>query len=201
MDLYSALLFVHVLSAMGLFGVLAVEAVVFVSLRRAGTLDEGRMWMGFLRWTGRLGPMAMVPLLVAGIWMMALRWDAEPWIVAALVGVAAMVVLAGAITRRAMRRFAQELASRAELGRGAIAALVDAGPLALSLWLRVALAIGILALMTMKPGVLGSFATMALALALGVAVGLRSRRSKREPARTKRAASRTAPAYRADAGS
>jgi hypothetical protein len=125
----------------------------------------------------------------------------EPWIVAALVGVAAMAVLAGAITRRAMRRFAQELASRAELGRGAIAALIDAGPLALSLWLRVALAIGIIALMTMKPGVLGSFATMALALPLGVAMGLGSRRSKREPARTKRAASRTAPAYRADAGS
>jgi hypothetical protein len=189
MDLYSVLLFVHMLSAMGLFGVFAVEAVAFVSLRRAGTLDEGRMWMGLLRRTGRLGPIAMVPLLVAGIWMMALRWDAEPWIVAALVGVAAMAVLAGATTRRAMRRFAQELPARAELGPEAIAALVAAGPLALSLRLRVALAIGILALMTMKPGALGSFATMALASALGAAVGLRPRRSKREPARTKRAIS------------
>ena len=186
MDLYSVLLFVHVLSAMGLFGVLAVEAVALVSLGRAGTLDEGRMWLGLLRRTGRLGPIAMVPLLVAGIWMMALRWDAEPWIVAALAGVVAMAALVGAITRRAMRRFAQELAARHELGPAEIAILVDARPLALSLWLRAALAIGILALMTMKPGVLGSFATMALALAVGAAVGLRSRRSRREPARTRR---------------
>src|SRR5919106_1707348 len=191
MDLYSVLLFVHVLSAMALFGVLAVETVALASLRRAATLDEGRMWMGLMRRTGRLGPIAMVPLLAAGIWMMALRWDAAPWIVAAL---------AGAVTRRAMRRFAQSLGARAELSPGGIAVLADAGPLALSLWLRVALAIGILALMTMKPGVLGSVAIMALALALGAAAGLYSKRSS-EPARTRRAISGTAPAYRADAGS
>src|ERR687891_468762 len=201
MDLYSVLLFVHVLSAMALFGVLAVETVALASLRRPATLDEGRKWMAIMRGTGRLGPIAMVPLLAAGIWMMALRWDAAPWIVAALAGVVAMAVLAGAVTRRAMRRFAQSLGARAELSPGGIAALADAGPLALSLWLRVALAIGILALMTMKPGVLGSVAIMALSLALGAAVGLRSKRSRREPARTRRAISGTAPAYRADAGS
>jgi hypothetical protein len=185
MDLYSVLLFVHVLSAMALFGVLAVETVALASLRRPATLDEGRKWMALMRRTGRLGPIAMVPLLAAGIWMMALRWDAAPWIVAALAGVAAMAVLAGAVTRRAMRRFAQSLGARAELSPGGIAALADAGPLALSLWLRVALAIGILALMTMKPGVLGSIGVMALAAALGVAAALRSRRSRSEPLRTR----------------
>lgn len=95
MDPYSVLIFAHVLGAVALFAALGIEVVAFRRLRRARTADQARTWMGPLREAGRLGPVAMVTILIAGVWMMALRWGPEPWILTALVGLVVMAVLRG----------------------------------------------------------------------------------------------------------
>lgn len=109
--------------------------------------------MGPLREAGRLGPAAMVTILIAGVWMMALQWGPEPWILAALAGLVAMAML-GALTRRAMGRLGASLARESQLPAD-LRALVE-GPLRISLCVRLAIAVGILGLMTGKPGAFGS---------------------------------------------
>jgi hypothetical protein len=113
MDPYSVLIFAHVLGAVALFAALGIEVVAFQRLRRARTADQARTWMGPLREAGRLGPAAMVTILIAGVWMMALRWGPEPWILTALVGLV-MAVLGAALTRRAMGRLRASLADEVD---------------------------------------------------------------------------------------
>jgi hypothetical protein len=82
--------------------------------------------MGPLREAGRLGPAAMVTILIARVWMMALRWGPEPWILAALAGLVVMAMLGAAVTRRAMGRLGASLARESQLPAD-FRALVD-GP-------------------------------------------------------------------------
>jgi hypothetical protein len=54
------------------------------------------------------------------------------------------------------------------------------GPLCVSLWLRLAIAVGILGLMTAKPGALGSLEIMGAAVLVGIGAAIRLSR-RREP--------------------
>jgi hypothetical protein len=95
MNIYPVLVFLHVLGGVGIFIALAIEAVGLSRLRRAGTPAEARIGMEMLGLVRRLGPVAMLTLLVTGIWMMARWWGPRPWIQAAAVasGVAASLGL------------------------------------------------------------------------------------------------------------
>jgi hypothetical protein len=177
MDLYSVLIFAHVLGAVALFAALGIEVVAFRRLRRARRAEEARTWMGPLREAGRLGPVAMVTILIAGVWMMVLRWGPEPWILTALVGLVIMAVLGAALTRRAMSRLRVSLADEPDHLPTNFRALVE-GALRISLWLRLAIAVGILGLMTVKPEVLGSVEIMGAAVLVGIAAAIRPRRRK-----------------------
>jgi hypothetical protein len=177
MNLYSVLIFAHVVGAVVLFAALGIEVVSFRRLRRARTADQARTWMGPLGEAGRLGPVAMATILIAGVWMMALRWGPEPWILTALVGLIVMAVLGAALTRRAMGRLGAALTREPDQLPAPFIALVG-GPLAVSIWLRVAIAVGILGLMTVKPNALGSLAIMGAAVLVGIgaAIGLSRRK-------------------------
>jgi len=175
MDWYSVLLFAHVLGAVVLFAAVGIEVVAFRRLRRARTAEQARTWMGPLREAARLGPAAMVTILIAGVWMMALRWGPEPWILTALVGLVVMAVLGAALTRRAMGRLGASLADEVDQLPTDFHALVE-GPIRTSLWLRLAIAVGILGLMTVKPGALGSLVIMGAAVAVGAGAAVRPQR-------------------------
>jgi hypothetical protein len=174
MDLYSVLIFAHVLGAAAVFAALGIELVAFRRLRGARTADQARTWMGPFREAGRLGPAAMVTILIAGVWMMALRWGPEPWILTALVGWVVMAILGGALTRRGMGRLGVLLARDSQLPEH-FHGLVE-GPLWISLWVRLAIAVGILGLMTVKPDALGSLVILGVALAVGLGAVVRHHR-------------------------
>jgi hypothetical protein len=174
MDLYSVLIFAHVLGAVALFAALGIEVVAFRRLRVAVAADQARTWMGPLREAGRLGPAAMVTILIAGVWMMALRWGPEPWILTALVGLAVIAMLGATLTRRAMEHLDSSLAEESHLPAD-FRALVE-GPLRISLWLRLAIGVGILGLMTAKPDALGSLVIVGVALAIGLGAAVRRHR-------------------------
>jgi hypothetical protein len=117
----------------------------------------------------------MVTILIAGVWMMALRWGPEPWILTALVGLIFMALLGAALTRRAMGRLHASLAAESAQLPADFRSLVG-GPLTVSLWLRVAIAVGILGLMTVKPDLLGSLAIMGAAVVAATGAAVRPRR-------------------------
>jgi hypothetical protein len=170
MTLHPLLLFVHVLGGVGVFVALGIEAVSLGRLRLADSPADARASMRALALPFRLGPTAMLVTLASGMWMMATSWGHEPWIVSAFAGLVAMAVLGGAVSLRAMRRLRVALAAESEHElSAAFRQARSSGALASSLRLRIAIGIGILGLMTVKPP---DVATSSLVLAAAVLAGV-----------------------------
>ena len=175
--LYSLALFLHVLGALGMFAALGIEWVSLRNLSKAANAQEARGWLGLFMVLRRFYPLSFFTILVSGIYMMAVSWGGAPWIAIGLLGLLALPAIAGIMTARRVRRIGPELGGSAELDESLKARLSDPA-LRLSHRLRVGLAVGIVFLMTVKPGWIGSLIAVAAFTALG---GL-SALAAREPA-------------------
>jgi len=143
MTLYSIALFLHIVGALLLFGLLTGEGIL---LRRGGLVDA--------RLNRVVGPISGLLILFPGLYMTASTWGWKGWIV---VGLAGWLVLAivSAITGVMLLR-----------GR------VSAATAAVSWTARVGLAFGIVFVMTDKADLLGSGAAVVIGAAVGLAAGL-----------------------------
>lgn len=167
MTLYSFILFVHVVSAIGLFIAFALEG--FVSLRVAWARDAGEMRF-FLKALGRLKWIAIPSFagLLLGGGYLAYRYGRSTfWIPAALLATLAILAIGGFMSGRTRMRLARE-AANPEADFTALRARARARSLAVSYGLRVGLALAIVFLMTNQPG---AWTTLA-ALAAGCGGGL-----------------------------
>jgi uncharacterized membrane protein len=166
MTLYSAVLFVHVVSTLGVFAALSLEAVGLVHLRRATTASEARLWIEFApglpAWA--IGP--LVFLILSGIFMTA---QMAGWTLAwPRVAMGALILIGplGAVTGRRMR--AIQLACAANKpNESEILGMVRDPFLVFSMNLRIALVLGIVLLMTAKPELRQSVGIVVSSLRLG----------------------------------
>lgn len=167
--MYSISLFLHIVGALGLFASLAFEQAGLLNLRRASTNAQAREWLSLFRALRRIqGPSALV-LLVTGVYMMTTSWRHQAWAGLGLVGMVLMAIIAVATTGRRMKAIGQALPT----GDGALSAALrdrlDDPVLRTSASVRVALALGIVFNMSVKPGTSGAVAALVIALGLGVA--------------------------------
>lgn len=170
MSWYPLLVFLHVLAAVGLFAAWGVEAVLLQRLRHSGTTAEVRAAALQLRRRARAAPSAMLVALATGMTMGA-QWGPQAWMTAAFAALVAIAVIGIVSGRRAGSRLAAALADESERTSADLASAVHF--LAMSLQLRVAIGVGIIGLMTMKPGAQGSLLVLALAGAVGVVGAVR----------------------------
>ncbi|MGH7563906.1 MAG: hypothetical protein ACREK5_05740 [Gemmatimonadota bacterium] len=179
--LYSLALFLHVMGALGMFIALGIEWTILRNLPRATTAKEARGWLDPFLVLRRLYPWSFVAILVTGIYMMAVSWGGAPWIVIGFFGLLALPALGG-MTGRRMRRIGPAIGeARGDLDDSMRIRLADP-ILRLSLWLRIGLAVGIIYLMTVKPGWIGSLVAIAAFTGLGALVSFATRK-RAEPAR------------------
>ena len=165
---YQLLVFFHVLGAIGIFVALGIESVSLRRLRTASALVDARAWADAL--PGRLGAISMTCAIAAGIGLMRQGWGRQPWILTAIVGLVAMIAIGAVVSLRGARRLRRALAD--ETGPGlseGFRSLRAAIPMTPSLWLRIALGIGILGLMTLKPSATEAWRILIAAAHSGVA--------------------------------
>ncbi|MGH2679513.1 MAG: hypothetical protein ACRDG8_03365 [Actinomycetota bacterium] len=172
MDLYESLKTIHMIAGAGLFASLGFQAFVVRGLRRVGEVSVARRAFGRLGTGVRAGLVASAAILIPGVWMMAQRWGGAPWIVAALVGVAGMVVVA-IRARPTMARLDAALREPSDRLPEALDAVASGRPVQ-ALWLQSTIAIGIGILMFAKPGWLGSITILAVAIAVGLLKAFRA---------------------------
>lgn len=169
MTLYSLVLFVHVVSAIGLFIAFSLEA--FVSLRIGWAQDAGQMQF-FVKAFERLKWIAIpsfAGILLGGLFLAYPYGESTFWIPTAFVATLAIMAIGGFLTGRKRIRLAKALAKpNAEFA--ALAAQARAGSLAVSYGLRVGLAFAIVFLMTTQAGVWPSVAGLAAGLAGGLLI-------------------------------
>ena len=188
MNFHSLLVFVHVLGAMGLFAAAGIEAVALGRLRRAETSAGVRVWLELLQASGRLGPAAMLAVFASGIWMGVTVWGHQWWMFDAFLATLAMGALGGGVTSRHVRKLSRALSvgagpEQSEMFRS----LLSAKALVVSLRLRIALGIGIVGLMTLKPPPALSALILAASVAAGLGASLFPRAASAAPAEVREA--------------
>jgi hypothetical protein len=169
MTIYSSVVFIHVLSAIGLFIALAAEGAIFFRIRAAQSTEEARF---FIRAFQRLRVIAIpsfLGILVGGLYL-ASKWGGGTfWIPFALCATLLIMLIGGLVTGRRIARLRKVLSNiEKNVSNEALSAMTKDVALLLSYGLRVGLGLEIVFLMTAKPDLLGSLG----ALVAGCGVGL-----------------------------
>ena len=186
-SLYSVALFLHIVGALGLFAALGLEWASLLNLRRATTAEQAHEWLKNFASIRRLMPLSWLAILIPGFYMAATAWRATAWVPTALGAVVLLAVLGAALTGRQMAPIGQALARES----GPLSAILRnrlAEPILwASLWIRTAIALGIVFLMAVKPDLVGSLITMGVAGLLGLVFSLPARSRNREQVQVKQA--------------
>src|SRR2546425_13191536 len=91
MNIYSIVLYLHIVGALLLFVAMGIEFLTVSRLRSAGTAEQARDWLGVLGSLRMIGPVALVSIRIPGLYRAATSAEWEGWNILALV---AMVVIA-----------------------------------------------------------------------------------------------------------
>jgi hypothetical protein len=167
MTLYSIALFLHVVGALGLFVAFGIEGIGLAALGRASTLEQARMALGILARTRVLGPLSLGAILVFGFVLMG-SWGPVGWILVALASLVLIAIIGAALTGMRMVPLGRAIAlDNGTLTPDLLQRLQDP-MLRTSLRLRVAIALGVVFLMTAKPDLTGALLSIGIAIVLGL---------------------------------
>lgn len=169
MSILSAVLFIHVLSAMALFAAFALEAAILLRIRSSLNAEQARAGaLSFHRLRGIAMP-AFLGVLASGLYLAHLYGAGTAWIPASLIAVLLIMLVGGTATGIKMARLKKRLSSMGEpVAIEALLPQTQDKALVLSFGFRVGLAVGIVFLMTAKPGLGLSVAVLAGAALTGV---------------------------------
>jgi hypothetical protein len=169
MTIYSTVLFIHVVSAIGLFIALAAEGAIVFRIRTAQSVDETRFFVGVFQRLRIVTIPSFLGVLVGGLYL-ASKWGRGIlWIPLALGATLLIMLIGGFVTGVRIARLRKVLSSAEnDVSIEALLAMTKDTALLLSYGLRVGLGLGIVFLMTAKPDLLGSLG----ALAAGCGAGL-----------------------------
>jgi hypothetical protein len=180
--LYQLALFLHIIGAFGLIAAITVEAIGLRGLRRATNRDDALMWLGISRGiVMRLAPASLGLILVTGLYMVASAWGPRGWILVALGSLLLLGVIGAFGTGVRMARIGPALGR----GQGPLShelrGKVRDPILLISLRVRLAMVVGVVFLMSLKPSAVASLVVIVLAIALGLLAGqIPARRGRNE---------------------
>jgi hypothetical protein len=167
MNGYAVALFFHLLSV--LLAAVAASLTTFaaVRVRGAGSPEEAAQWLVVSEKAVRAFPVAVFGLLITGTYMTHQRWAwSVPWIDAALVGLALLVVLGTGIQRSRAVALKHELVSS---GMSLRARRLLRDPVAWTAkMVEITLVISVMFVMTVKPTAAECVASIAVAVVAGV---------------------------------
>jgi len=161
MNIYSIVLYLHIVGALLLFVAMGIEFMTVSRLRSAATAEQAREWLSVLGSMRVIGPVALVTILVPGLYMAATSAGWQAWNILALVAMVVMAALGAA----------SNAARMPAIGRSVRARLRD--PIVWSsILIRIGIGLGIVLLMTLKPDVVGAIVALAAFAVAGAAVAL-----------------------------
>ena len=167
MSIYGIVLFLHIVGALGLFAGMGLEQVSLARLRDAESPTQARDWLGVLSNLRRTdGPSGFL-ILATGFYMMATRWGRGTWMAIGVVGMVLMAAIAIAVTSRRARALKEALAKADAVVWSAVRARLADPLMRMAATLRLAIGLGIVFNMAVKPATLGALASFGVALGAG----------------------------------
>lgn len=168
MTLYSFVLFAHITGVLAMFACLSLEVLSLSRLRRASTLSEIQLWIEPVPRLSRIALGSLLIILLTGVFLaIQMSGFGLGWL---RVTVAAFLLMAplGAASGRRIRNV-QRLSANSKMTQSEILDLLRHPFLKVSLAMRIAVFLGIVLLMTAKPGLPESLAIAGGSVVLGLA--------------------------------
>jgi hypothetical protein len=172
MNYYLIAKFIHIVGALGFFVALAVEWLSLRNLRQAASIAEIHEWLRIARGVQRLGAPSMAAILISGFYMMAVARMHAAWLVVAFGSLIVLALLVVVVTRRRMAAIGRSVEATSDSASPSLRQLLRQPLLWAAMQIRVALALGIVFLMTLKPDLMGSLLTIGIAAMLGLVLAL-----------------------------
>ena len=164
MTIYSVILFIHVVSAIGLFVALAAEGMILFHIRASQNSDEARFFTRAFQRLRVIAIPAFLGILLGGLYLASKYGGGTFWIPLGLISTILIMLVGGIVTGRKMSRLKWVLSKTEDVTSfDPIRTGTKDNALIVSYGLRSGLAVGIVFLMTAKP--LFSIALTALAVA------------------------------------
>jgi uncharacterized membrane protein len=165
-------LFIHVISAMGVFAGLGIEGLVLFQLRRAASAADVAAALRGYGLVRRVASASLVATLVSGMYLAITVWGGKgAWINVGFASLVLLGAISGVMTGRTVARLAKAVA---EPGLA-----VAERTLRRSFVLRLSMLVGVVFLMTVKPALSASLIVMAVAIAGGLLAGVVGSRQAR----------------------
>jgi hypothetical protein len=168
MTLYSFVLFAHITAALAMFACLSLEVLSLFRLRGASTLSEVQLWIEPVPSLSRIALASLLVILLTGVYLtIQMSGFGLAWL---KVTIAAFLLMAplGAVTGRRIRHI-RRLSANSKMNQREILNLLRHPLLKISLAIRIAVFLGIVLLMTAKPGLPESLAIAGGSVVLGLA--------------------------------
>ncbi len=176
---YTIALFFHITGTLLLAASFAIEWACIRGLRNSRTLDEARICLIPYSKLPMIGGIGSAVILLAGVYMTFDEWGWAEWIIVSFVGWVILGATGGIITGKKMR--AIEEALKQEDRRLDTVQSITADPaVTASFWVRITMLLGIVYMMTAKPGLWESV----IVLLISILLGLISLKSREQPAST-----------------
>jgi hypothetical protein len=178
-------LFLHIVGVLGLYAGLALDWATILRLRRAESLVLAREVTSLTAFQTRLVQISGLLVLISGIYMTVTAWGwGTPWILVSLAGLAIIGALSGGVNGGRVRAIRKAAAGASGVAIPPALQRQMSDPVLLtSVQTAGMTGLGVVFLMTVKPDLLGSLITLALALVLGVVSAQPWRRPLRDRAR------------------
>ena len=181
MNAYSIALFLHIVGAMGMFAALGLEWMSLQQLQRMTTVEQVQAWLQSSRGMRGIGGISMLVILIAGFYMTAIAWGGVAWIMVAFGSMIVLGILGGVLTGPRMAAIQRSMGEATGTISATLYQLIHHPLLSLSIRLRIAMVLGIVFLMSVKPGLVESLVTMGVAIVLGLVWALPGMRRKPTP--------------------
>jgi hypothetical protein len=168
MTFYSFVLFTHITSVLAMFACLTLEVLSLFRLQRASTLSEVQLWIEPVPSLSRIALGSLLVILLTGVFLtIQMSGFGLAWL---KVTVAAFLLMArlGAASGRRIRNV-QRVSANGKMTQSEILDLLRHPFLKVSLAMRIAVFLGIVLLMTAKPGLPESLAIAGGSVVLGLA--------------------------------
>jgi hypothetical protein len=184
MSIYTIVLFLHIVGAIGYFLGIGMWLFILLGLRRAQRVEQVRALIHLNDLSGPFSGISALLLLAAGLYLALTAWSLlTGWILVALISLLLMVPTSAALIAPRRSAIVKQMAREAPGGEisEALERHIDDPVLATVCTTVLTLLLGLVFLMTTKPNLVGSLIVIVVALLLGLAAGARVSRLKRSP--------------------
>lgn len=174
MSWYTVALFAHIVGVVTLFSAMALQWLITLRLRRAESIAQAREWSNLTKGLNRLAPVSGALILGAGVYMTILDWNMlTTWIDVSIAAMGVMMLFGMGIVGQRLKAIQRAVAQEpSDVIPEALRARMDDPILWISMQIAVTVALSIVFVMTNKPGLTISIASLIVSVALGASIGM-----------------------------